>query len=110
MTTSAEKNAQAQVLFREVNEHIAQMNSQWQKTGLGVFICECSNTACSESVSITPDEYERIRGDGAQFVVLPGHQLPEIERVVGGNGRYRIVEKLGEAATVARASNPRDDE
>ena len=40
---------------------------------------------------------------GAAFFLLkPGHALPEVERVVGGEAdRYDIVEKVGVAGEVA---------
>jgi hypothetical protein len=104
---AVEKNARSQVLFREVNEHIAELSNDWRETRVSLFICECSSQACAESLEITAAEYERVRADGARFVVLPGHQVPDVERVVGGSGRFLVVEKLGAAAAIARASDPR---
>lgn len=102
-----EEKARRQVVCREVNEHIAELNGEWSATGVGLFVCECSIPDCAEALEISPAEYERLRADGARFVVLPGHQLPEVERVVEGNNRFLVVEKFGAAAVVARAANPR---
>ena len=107
MATAVEKNARNQVLFREVNEHIAELSGAESEAGVSLFICECSNPDCAESLEITPAEYEQVRADGARFVVLSGHQLPEVARVVDGNGRFLVVENVGAAATIARASDPR---
>lgn len=107
MSTALEKNARNQVVFREVNEHIAGLAGESRGPAVSLFICECADTECAESLEISPAEYERVRGDGARFVVLSGHQLPEVERVVEGNGRFLVVEKLGPAAEIARASDPR---
>jgi hypothetical protein len=104
---SVEKNARNQVLFREVNEHIAELSNDGREMSVSLFICECSSEACAESLEITAAEYERVRRHGARFVVLPGHQLPDLERVVEGSSRFLIVEKLGAAAAIARASDPR---
>jgi hypothetical protein len=41
---------------------------------------------------IPPDEYRRVRADG-NFVVLNGHESPEIERVVAHHNGYLIVDK-----------------
>lgn len=106
LAVAVEKDARNQVLFREVNERIAQL-SRAAEAGVRLFICECSNSDCAESLEITPAEYERVRADGARFFVLSGHQLPEVERVIEGNGRFLIVENVGPAATIARASDPR---
>ena len=107
MTATVERHALNQVAFREVNERIAGLTAEWRQTEMSLFICECSNTACAESLEITPAEYERVRADGARFVVLRGHELPEVEHVVDGNDRFVVVEKIGQAATVARDADPR---
>ena len=106
MTTAVEKNARNQVLFREVNENISKLSAE-SNAGVCLFVCECSDEACAETLEITPAEYEQVRTHGARFVVLSGHQLPELERVIEGHGRFLVVEKLGAAATIARASDPR---
>jgi hypothetical protein len=104
---AVEKNARIQVLFREVNEHIAELSKEGAETSVSLFLCECSSEACAEALEITATEYERVRIDGARFVVLPGHQLPDVERVIAGSSRFLVVEKLGAAAAIARAADPR---
>lgn len=101
------KGARNQVLFREVNEHIAELTGEWNGAGVTLFICECSDQDCAEALEITPAEYERVRADGARFVIRAGHQLRGPERVVEGNRRFLVIEKVGPAGTIARASDPR---
>jgi rubredoxin len=86
-------SARNQLLFREVNERIADLTRDWSETGVSLFICECSDPACAEALEITPAEYEQVRADGARFVVLRGHEQPEVERVVDGCSRFLVVEK-----------------
>lgn len=90
-----------QSAFREVNEQIAKLTDSLVTTSHRLFVCECDDPNCAESLEITEAEYADVRADGTRFVVLPGHQHPEVERVVGGNGRFLVVEKLGAAAEVA---------
>ena len=104
---AADDKSHRQIDFREVNEHIAELSVDWSEPGVSLFVCECSDPSCAEALEITPAEYEQVRADGARFIVLASHQLPEVERVVGGNDRFLVVEKLGAAAEVARASDPR---
>ena len=104
---TVEKNARNQALFREVNEHIAELAAEWRQPVGASFVCECSDSDCTEPLDLTPAEYERVRADGARFVICPGHQLPDLERVVEGNRRYLVVEKFGPAAEIARAADPR---
>jgi len=45
-----------------------------------------------ELLHVGPAEYRRVREAG-NFVVLNGHESPEIERVVGRQNGYLIVDK-----------------
>lgn len=107
LAAAVEDKANQQVLFREVNERIAELGGDWSETGVSLFVCECSNPACAEALEIAPDEYERVRNNSARFIVAAGHQLPEVERVVESNDRFLVVEKFGAAAVVARSADPR---
>src|SRR5262245_47986358 len=104
---AVKEKANQQVLFREVNEHIAELRGGWSETGVRLLVCECSNPGCAEALEIRPDEYERVRADGARFVVAAGHQQAEVERVLEDRGRFLVVENIGAAAEIARASDPR---
>jgi hypothetical protein len=108
--TTTDELACRQTVFREVNDNIASLTSLLTETGYQLFICECSDTACAESLDLTAEEYEAVRAYGARFVVKPGHQLAGIERVVDGNGRFLVVEKIGQAADIAQADYPTTDE
>ena len=106
--SAVERAARSQVMFREVNERIAELSgTQLEPIAMSLFICECSDDGCAESLEITPAEYEAVRAHGDRFVVLAGHQLPDEEHVVDGNERFLVVEKDGRAAEVARHADPR---
>jgi hypothetical protein len=93
-------------LFREVNERIEEAISKLAT--FHEFVCECAEVECSETTSLTADEYEEIRGHPARFAIKPGHDLPGVERVVAGEGdRYVVVEKIERAAEVAAHLDPR---
>jgi hypothetical protein len=96
--------AKNQSLFREVNERIEDLSSSAFSSA---FICECMNEACDENVSLTVEEYEHVRSDGNRFVVLRGHERPEVEDVVETTERYLVVAKLREGADVAEGFDPR---
>lgn len=107
MSSGVETAARHQVVFREVNERISELTGLFNEIGFNLLICECGDPACAEALEITPKEYEAVRANPARFLVQRGHELPELERVVDGNGRYLVVEKFAAAPEIATADPPR---
>ncbi len=58
-----------------------------------MFFCECADPACRERVEATPDEYDRVHADPARFVVVSGHERPDIETIVDHLRMHPIVRK-----------------
>jgi hypothetical protein len=101
--------ARNEAFYREVNERVAEVAEQFEgaETPLG-FTCECGASDCAELIEMTLAEYEAIRAEPTRFFVVPGHERPEIERVVERHGAYLVVEKREEdAEEVARETDPR---
>lgn len=98
-----ERRATTEALFRDVNERIAESAERFDADGTD-FVCECSDPNCTHRVSASLAEYEGVRADSATFLVAPGHEEEDIERVVAARGRFNIVEKFHQAMrrTVAR--------
>jgi hypothetical protein len=93
--------------IRDVNEGIER--GQWpgeEDSPVG-FRCECARVGCNRLIELTVREYERIRANPRRFVVVPGHEYPDIETVVAAGPRYLIIEKLNQAAEVAEEHDPR---
>lgn len=109
MNTSQERKlAENETFFRGVNESIRGAIDRYGADGhVYSFICECSNPACIERVSLSTAEYERIRADPTRFVIAPGHDSASIETVIAAHGDHEVVEKTGVAADVAVALDPR---
>ncbi|HWF34585.1 MAG TPA: hypothetical protein VG295_04425 [Solirubrobacteraceae bacterium] len=93
--------------FREVNEAIAR--GQWPGEGEAAvgFRCECATLGCNRVIELAPEEYERIRGHARRFLVLPGHQRLEVEKVVETRPTYLVIEKSDEAGEHAEETDPR---
>ncbi len=104
---SVGRAARHQSAFREVNENIAKLAAPAAGTGYFLFICECGDTSCAESLELTTAEYEAVRSAEGRFVVVPGHQQEASERVVARNGRFLVVEKIGDAGESAELDDPR---
>lgn len=73
------------------------------------FFCECSNVDCTLLLPMTVSDYEQVRADPKQFVVAPGHELPEIEAVIARRNAYQVVVKQGEAAEFVTERDPRSE-
>ena len=91
MSESYERLARNQALLRQVNERIEKLADDPDAV---VFACECSNTECMTTIELSVAEYERIRSNPIWFLVKPGHDLPQIERVVSRDDGYVVVEKF----------------
>ena len=113
MRTQDERRAKNEALFREVNERVAEVATQFLEEGethrqpVG-FSCECARPYCGEPISMTLGEYETIRAEPTHFAVSPGHERLEIESVIERHPTYLVVEKRDqEAQEVARETDPR---
>lgn len=71
-------------------------------------LCECGDRSCHRPLSMSVDEYEVIRSEPDHFAVLAGHEIDDCERVIATHDDYLVVEKLGDAGSVASASDPRN--
>jgi hypothetical protein len=99
--------AQNEALFREVNERVKDIASKLGDDGGYEYFCECANKDCTFRISMRLGDYERLRSDPRQFVVLPDHFTPEIEDVVLRNERFWVVRKSGEAGEYVEHLDPR---
>ena len=90
MSSSLERLARNQGLFREVNERINEISTENHKIE---FLCECSDTTCIETVELRIAVYQDIRANPIHFVIKPGHEIKAIERVIAEDGGYAVVEK-----------------
>jgi len=115
MADSIERNAETQNLYREVNERVAEVYSQF---GSGVagermselieLFCECGQQApCEERVNVSAATYERVRSDPTTFILLPGHGIAIVEDVIEQGDGFLIAKNIGRAADIARAADPR---
>ena len=102
-----EKIARTESLFREVNERIAESAERFDADETK-FVCECADPTCTHRVEATLDEYNRVRQDGANFLLVNGHEDERIEAIVRVDGDRAVVAKRHPlVAPTARKLNPR---
>jgi hypothetical protein len=87
------KRARTEALFRDVNERIAESAQRFDASRTQ-FVCECADPNCTHRLDATLVEYEEVRADGATFMLAPGHDHSDIERVVAVRRGFHVVEKM----------------
>jgi hypothetical protein len=95
-----------QTVFREVNEQIERLE-RTDLLGPLAALCECGHPDCSEGIEISADDYEAVRLFPTRFLVKPGHQQPETERIADRYDGYLVVEKIGPSSLAAVRFDPR---
>jgi hypothetical protein len=85
----AERIVRSEVFFRAINEEIAQLDG----TEVTFYLCECGNPACAEGFLLPPGALEKLHSSPRHFVVLRGHEIPDVETVVDHADGYLIVRK-----------------
>jgi len=92
-----------EALARDANELVDEVSGRWFDPDEEVsFRCECVRGDCVALVPLTREEYVSVRESPLQFVVMPGHEEPSLEDVVGYIRAYPLVRKVGRGADIAR--------
>lgn len=91
--------ARNQMLFRSVNGRVRELG---EKTLDAVseldFACECESPDCVKTISMPVADFAAIEELENQFIVLPGHEVPEVEDTVAERDGFIIVSKRGAGA------------
>ena len=66
-------------------------------------VCECGHADCLAPIELRLADYHRIRSD-RHFIVLPGHEIPDVEKIDHRDPAYVVVEKPADANELANAS------
>jgi hypothetical protein len=94
--------------FRALNERLRETGSTWDgREGVLGIVCECGDEDCTRPIELTPGEYESVRAEETQFVVVREHARRDVEDVVAEHDDWVVVRKRGEAAAIAAANDPR---
>jgi hypothetical protein len=98
-----ERAAFTETVFRRANEIIRKRADEVGAERFSI-LCECGDSTCLQWVELSLPEYEAVRSNPTWFAVIPGHEFtdPDIDRVVRTGDTYNVVEKVGDAAEVAR--------
>jgi hypothetical protein len=104
---SAQRAAENEATFREVNETLQEKASELGLSGGRTpYLCECDEERCTQVVLLIAEEYEQVRAGPRTFVVAVGHESPD-DRVVRQSPDFVVIEKTGEKADVVEERYPR---
>lgn len=98
-----------EALYRQVNERLEDVNETFGGlTNTFQVVCECADIGCTEQITISRDVYQRVRENPDYFILVPGHEAPDVEYPIDSDGNYVIVEKdAGLPKRVAEETDPR---
>ena len=65
-------------------------------------VCECDRRDCFRHLQIPVEQYDRVRGSSAWFVVSAGHGVEAEEVIVEVANDFLVVEQNGAASTASR--------
>jgi hypothetical protein len=115
-----DRMAENEAVFREHNERvqreIAKLKRLAKQEGHAElihdddiplhFYCECADENCVLRVIMKPSLYQAIHRDRNRFIIAPGHDVKEIERVIDQQDDYYVVEKTVEVPDSPGGLNP----
>jgi hypothetical protein len=98
-----------EAVFREVNERLENLAETFDLESAPLdLVCECGDANCVERITLTHAEYEQLRSESHQFAVYPGHEEPDVERVIDRRKGYDVVRKsTGAPERIAEQTDPR---
>ena len=106
-TPREDRIARNEAIFRIGNERMADWEERHQNGERERYMCECAEPDCREKVELTRSQYEYVRSDSCWFVVVPGHEVPDVETVIDTHEGWNVIEKDESVSHIVEASDPR---
>lgn len=96
-----------EALFRDVNQRVEALAEGFGLTEERIeVLCECGDQKCMDRIEMTLPAYRHVRADSRTFAVLPGHEQPDVERVVQRQEGFDVVMKHpGEPSRLAEETD-----
>lgn len=102
-------NERVQKNFQEIKQLAREANQEYlvrdDDTALH-FYCECSDENCRQRVQMKPTVYTKIHKRRNCFVLISGHDVKRIERVIQKEKHYWVVEKFVKLPETVRELQP----
>lgn len=82
---------QTEEFYRQINDTIAKNGKRDGKA----YMCECANPYCNATMDVSTEDIEVLHSVPGYYIILPGHEIPDVEHVVSTTEKYAIVGKDG---------------
>jgi len=84
-----ERVLQTEAFFRDVNDVIARTRG----SNGSRFLCECANPFCNVTFEMSGHDLQTLHATPGNYVILAGHDIPDLQDVVQNQNGYEIVRK-----------------
>ena len=102
-----ERIADNENLFREANERMSGWEERDRAEAAELYFCECGDPSCDQKVRVRGSDYERVRSNSSHFIVVPGHDVRDVETVIESHDEWVLVEKEQEVREIVEEGDPR---
>jgi hypothetical protein len=115
LTASDERKIANEVVFRRHNQRVQKGFETIRKIALEdnqahlaeqtdielQYYCECSDENCRLRIALKLSEYNELHQKNDLFVIIPGHEVVSVERIVARAPTYVVVQKFEIPPTTA---------
>jgi hypothetical protein len=81
-------------LIRAVNDRIRDVSNPADESGAVEVLCECGDVDCQGAVNISLVDYQTVRAAPRRFVLIHGHESPDVHRILSRDNGYVVVEEI----------------
>ena len=106
-TAREERIAGNEAMFRSANERMAGWEEIRASENVELYFCECADPECREKIGLRRQEYEEVRSDSRHFVIVQGHEIPDVETVIEEHEGWVVIEKDPEVTETVEKLDPR---
>lgn len=103
-----ERAGRNEEVFRTINQSIDAGARMHGIDSPQRFHCECAVASCESEIYVPAADYEHVVNERYCFMVAPGHEVLEVERVVERHDGFTVVEKQGEARAQIDRAHPQE--
>jgi hypothetical protein len=89
--TDRKDSVHASLLFRHVNNRIAEVGDAWNDGEPSELLCECGDESCTETIPVDRADYDEALKNGELMLVTYDHASRSDLRIVTARDRYCVV-------------------